>query len=801
MKEAQSLTVCQDLVLRLKDMICCSETHEICSDNGFCGSDPATWPSVPNGVPKTRLTYPEDDDKPSIPDVPGFCAQYTSWYTRTNCGALAKDIARGISSAGSCPQGADVDQYISRILRGVPWKQRKEAERILRDQVMGPAQQQCEKFEQSLKAMQETLAARCEILYEKDASGMMRFNEERAEGLKNIASFCRQVEEEEAAKINWKSFGGGGAATAGGAGLIYYISRILKALKGVKDIDESTVGAARGIRRFFSFSLPNLGRALGYAFSLKWIRGEKPPKELPDPTAPKGGGARQQKIEIHVHQNGQVTNGHDAAAPNLSELISGEGAEKVVPTLEMVLAQFGNLTQSKRYSKEGERFAGLSEVAGRYMASLVIDRWGRESIETRQLFAKDDSRPLHGKIPIGYLLKFARKYLKPEMLGLIEVSAKGWAETGELGEKSILESAAAKEFNPNVDQVYRQLVHDDRYTKADGTVQEYLARKAIAQWEELSPQGKASFVTSKDRPDSGALPNNFVRFFRKKMMAHPHTLGRRAVVFLQLLHEVPEFAGISFSIIDRRAELVEGAWDKLSEGVKQAFWMQDGFSRLPHEPNELPSTFIQHMKPALQVGVLPRQTLLPLNEPWKPEDSPPFPYRGFDLRVVMKSIIALDGRAAYYPTQLGQRARAIVESWISLTPGIRARFLEDGQKDPEEVKAMLGGTTIPERFVDLWYFSSPGIGIGSRDPASEAEETVATAPEGIGADPVKKGFGDTVIAEKGPAGENEISRQALENDYEMVIKAKAAKSGDGKTSAAQAIGAANVAATQKPVVK
>lgn len=737
MKEIRSLTVSMELIERLRPLICCSDTEEICRDDGFCGSSQEEWPLVPNGVAKTRLTYPEDEKKPSIPDVQSFCSDYLSWYAKTNCGALAKDIARSINAQGSCPASAEAKEYMNRIARRVPRQERDGVERLLKEQqakVIDPMRQQCEAYEKNAYSLQVMLSERCGIMYDKDEDGNLRLNGDRADGLGDIAAFCQQVEFAEAEKISWKSFGGGGAATAGGFGLLYYASKILKALKGVKDIDESTVGAARGLKRFFSFSLPNLGRSLGYAFSLKWLRGEKPPPEIPDPTAPAQAADAKQKIEIHLHQNGQVSSAAEAPNGPLADGAAAFVADDVSPSPDVVVAQFANLLQSKRYSKDGERFAGLSENAQRYLASDIIDKWNHEATAIRQLFIKDDSRPLYGKIPIGYLLKFSRRYLKPEMLPLIEVSAKDWAKTGQLKSSPLPDSADAGNFSPTIDDVYRQLIYDDRYARASSSVQEYLARKAIAQWEEFPRPDRNRFISEKDRPDDGALPRGFIRFFRKKMLGQPKELELQAATFLQILHEVPELAGISFSIIDRRATLLINAWGVLSDAVQEAFWIQDGFMRLPHEAGELPSTFLQHMGPALKVGVLPRQTILPTNEPWKPEDSPPFSYRSFDLRAVMSAIVSIDENAAYYPTLLGQRARSMVDAWVGLAPGIRSRFADKRSGDLQAELSSPSETHIPGNFIALWYSASPGIGFGSREAEADREETYSTAPGAIGKD-------------------------------------------------------------------
>ena len=716
MKEIQSLTVSKELVERLRTLMCCSGSQESCRDDGFCGSEPQSWPVIPNGTIKTRMTYPEDEAKPSIPDVPGFCDAYIQWYTQSNCGALAKEIAQGLAVGGRCPVDADVRDFTERILKSVPRRNRTDVEMLLRQQyasVVEPAQQQCLAYEGRIHALEQTLAERCEILYDKDADNIMRFNEDRAEALGDIAGFCQQVQIDDGGGITWKKIGGGGAAV-GGVGLaIFSLKKLIGLLRGVKEIDESTAGAARGIRRFFSYSLPSLGRAITYALSFGWLRGKKPPPELKDPTEPKAASA--------------------AAAPERADL---ETVEIVTPHADVVLEQFRSLVESTTMATEGRRFVGLPESAQRYLATAIIDKWNRETEEKRRFFIKDDSRLVFGKIPIGYLRQYARQYLKPEMLPIIRTAAEKWAQTGEITAKLPADASPVLKIRPTVDGVYRQLIHDSSYDSVGTAAQEYLARQAIARWEDLTAEAKASFHPE-ETPAEDALPKHFIRFFRKRMIpnqkgAEPRKavlfrFEQHAVVFLQILNGIPELAGAPFSILDRRTTLLVKAWMDLPEAVRKAFELQDGATRLPRNPKELPASFIQHLRPALEVGVLPRDTLLPTSEPWEPEDSAPFPYLEFDLRMVMSALVHRDEQAAFYPTQLGKRARSIVEAWVALAPAIRTRFMEQALAGEFPPPQLIRATWIPESYISLWYMVSPGIGITSRDPDADHEATPATA--------------------------------------------------------------------------
>ena len=147
MTESRSLTVDKGLIERLQPRICCSESMATCRDDEFCASRPEEWQGVSmwsfiqsliegkkeTAPPKVRLLYPEDDDVPSLPGPVEFCSAYMSWYTRTGCGALAKEIANSLEGVNHCLLSSNFDDVINRVLKKVPRRQRRRVERALRE--------------------------------------------------------------------------------------------------------------------------------------------------------------------------------------------------------------------------------------------------------------------------------------------------------------------------------------------------------------------------------------------------------------------------------------------------------------------------------------------------------------------------------------------------------------------------------------------------------------------------------------------------------------------------------------------
>ena len=282
MTESRSLTVDKGLIERLQPRICCSESMATCRDDEFCASRPEEWQGVSmwsfiqsliegkkeTAPPKVRLLYPEDDDVPSLPGPVEFCSAYMSWYTRTGCGALAKEIANSLEGVNHCLLSSNFDDVINRVLKKVPRRQRRRVERALRESLtkyVEPYISQCDRMSLDVQAIQEAMLESCAIMYDETDSGST-FNPERADDLHNIATFCQGIQEAEQKRFHWKTFFTGGGIAAG-LGFVAWLA--LKIIKGLFKADTklyqaNTVfdSATYWAKRLFVVSLPNFFKVM-----------------------------------------------------------------------------------------------------------------------------------------------------------------------------------------------------------------------------------------------------------------------------------------------------------------------------------------------------------------------------------------------------------------------------------------------------------------------------------------------------------------------------------------------------------
>lgn len=732
MSSPGSLTVSKSLIERLQKPICCSDSQDTCRDDAFCSSDPAQWPVVTNGTSKTRLTYPEDDDKPSVPGVPDFCAGYLSWYTKTNCGPLAAELANALAAMPHCAIATSPDEFVRRILSRLPPAQQEGLEQILQKELMTLSSSTapgCEGFDRAIKSLQGILIEHCGIMYDDDpATGAKAFNADRAEDLNKIAGLCQSTTATEQQKFGWGTFfkGGGVVATAiaVAAIVIRVIKGIVRGAKGISTADEAINSGARGLKHFFGVTIRNVGRSIKYVFGFGWLRGKKPPPDVVEPKAAAADSpAMMPKIEIHVHANGETTT-ISAPAGATEDLPAAE--RESAPHPDVVRAQLANLAKSRRSSREGLHFTSLTEVAQRYLAHFLVERWARETEDVRQTSRDEDDRLTEGKLPIGYLLAFARKYLaKEEMLPVIEASAKVWQERGE-SRATHNNLPLAISFQPTVEEVRRQLLFDPRFGRASVVAQEYLVRRAIARWDALQDGEKFFFVRPRDQVQGGALPIGFIRFFRKKEMPISPAIEARAALHFQAQHEVPELASAPFSLADARVSLLVRAWDYLPHSIRHEFLMADDEAREGEAPPALPRSFLAHIRTALRISLSHRPALEPASHPWSAIDAPPHAYRNHNLRDTMAKIVAVSPQAASYPSLLEQRARMIIDGWLSFDRRFQIRFLENDAAIAMDGPSTVPGPWIPRSYIALWLTLAGGIGTASRTAADAMAATSET---------------------------------------------------------------------------
>lgn len=728
MSDVRSLTVNRPLVERLQPAICCSGTQETCRDDDFCSSNASTWPRLNNGNERTRLTYPADSEKPSIPGVPSFCNAYLDWYTKTNCGPLAKDIAMGMASPGHCTASVNPQAYIDRILKQVAPENRPLLEPILTEEMKGyalPASQSCLEQERIVAKLRQTLENRCFILYD-DAPGGKRFNPDRAEDLNNLAEFCQAVGTSEQRRPHWKDFFKGGGAVAGVLGVLYALylggKAIIRISRGVSDAERALNYGSKGLKNFFGVTLQNFGRSMKYIFGFGWLRGKAPP---PDVVAP--------PPEVLGGPPAGAADGVGGSPP--PDPAGAHPAERpeVIPHPDVVRAQFANLSGSEHHSKEGTRFQLLSDLAQRYLSHHIIDLWEKETPERQRFFIGDDSRLTEAKLPIGFLLQEARRLLAEDMLPVIEASARAWEGRIRAGAPVRRFQLLALTVEPSLDEVQHQLITDPRYSRLGLEGRKYIARKIIAKWESLGDEERFSFTSPQDRLDSSALPLSFIRFFRKKELHDLRAIEHQGRAFMQLLRDAPELSPSPFPLIDARARGLRSAWGMLPTSIQGAFAALDPQEGRTSTPLAFPHAFVGHMRRTLWRGASPRPALPPAPEPWNIDDAEQHFIEGYDLREVMEAIALLNGPLRYYPAFLKSRAQTILDGWLDLNEGLRALFLQheivDGGADATSLSSM--EPHVPALYVRLWHEMASGVGTAPRHaldiPADGPEEALPAA--------------------------------------------------------------------------
>lgn len=668
------LTVSRRFVEKLKPEICCSESRATCREDEFCSSSPSQWPLISMSGAKVRLTYPADKNKPSIPGIPDFCDAYTKWHVKSGCNLLAREII------GSMPE---------------PGK----------------------------SVLTESLKKRCALLYDDSPTGKA-LNEDRADDLKNISTFCQNVDSVERRRGHWGTFFKGGGAAGGIALVGLVIWKIIKAIKkigtgvyetgtGISKFAEGVDLAARGIRRLVTTSIPNFARTMRYVLTFGWLRGKKPPEIKPP-------------IEDKPAVPTQAPPVNPQVAPP---------SQDIQPHIDVVRTQLSTLAESEHYSGEGNIFARLDRATQIYLAHLAIKRWEAESQDKRAFYIQDDHFLTEGKLPVGFIVKFARDILSEHKIPLLTASAKVW---GVREGRPIFESAEHSErqthqillvtIAPEIESVRYQLISDMRFAKAASAHQNYLTLKAISKWNSLPDDVKMNFIRDGKIPGGGQLPINFIRAFRKREFSRQKATERRAFVFEQVAAKLLAFDPQLFDIIDARAAGLLRAWNGLTQAVQREFMLLDKTTGAVAGNRYLPASFVEFMHPLLVIGTVSRDASGPSLEPWKYGDSTDEIYQGHSSSDIMKRLVPLSGEISYYPETLRQRAKLIIDLWTLLHRRIRARFAaldraEEGQSD--EV-----APAIPFSFISFVYLSIGGFSAAAREAMSIVDDVSASSETG-----------------------------------------------------------------------
>lgn len=688
MSDNFSLTIEKDLIARLLPEICCSGSHSTCEDNEFCSSNPSKWPTIQNGSDKVRIAFPEEDD--TLPGVKGFADVYIGWYTKSGCGSLARDIAN-ITYNKSIPLLTTADgktfylPFLPDLHQSGPACSVKGA--ILEDQV---------------ENIKKSLEEKCAIMFD-EVNGKLVFNNKRAEDLEKLASLSAKIEKRKGKEDDWWGYVSGGGGIAGVVIFLTWIFmkivRFFRRGEGtvddtayvLKGFNQALHGLTGVLTRIFGTSIPNFAKTMKYVLSFGWARGKEPPvlKPYKDADVPKA----------------------ETATPAVAET----GLSDIKPHADVVSKQFASLVASESFEKEGNRFARLTDTARGYLVNLAMERWGNEPSTKRQLYAEEDQSLTEGKLPMPYIRRFARQHLKKDsMLDILEASAKVWSDARQEPPPAREEPAAPSEFKPELIHVKRQLVHDTNFSRLDSRTQDYIARLAIAHWNELGRENQRGFINLDDRPETGILPINFVRLFRKKEIRLQNRISRRARIYHAILEKLPEIASFRLTIINRRIKVAMRSWDRLPSSIKISF---RGLAGKEEERNGsgIPYCFIEYLIKIISISSNARIPSRAASEPWDYTESPEITHHNFDLAYVMHRLATINDKLRYHPTLLRARAKSIVDSWLLLPIEVKREFvIADDTQEMSRKHLLMDIKTVPRSFVAFAHEFSEGVGINGR---------------------------------------------------------------------------------------
>jgi len=684
MPENHTLMVEKGFMTRLRNLICCSEGMGTCDGGEFCSSNPADWPTITNGHIMVSLSQPEN--KRSIPGIDQFRDKYTKWNRDNDCISLLatfEGLSKGLTLFST---GGSLSEKLLATDEGTHGN----------------------KNQATSNAVELALRKRCSIFYDKDEAGVEQFNPARAEDLKKINEFLAATSNlnlnDDGNGFHWNEiFKGGGILSAGSflIWLLYKIFRFGKKGKGhlnesrfiIRGIGDGINSLASAIKYLFGTSLPNLGKALHYAASFKWVKGEKPPENLKAPESDTAEGLIQDEM---------------APAPR-------EGVD-VKPHPDVVLAQLYALIGSEHHAMEGRKFAALTDDGKKYLAAVAIRHWSTESESRRQIFAEEDDRLTEGKLPNDFLFKIVRHYLKKDAnISILDASARVWAEQMETphGERS--ELPMASEFTPTLIAIKRQLLNDAHFQNAGTGTREYIAMLAKAEWDVLPDEAKRSFITVNDTPETGILPQQFVRAFRKKIARRMNNINLKSELRQELAVNIPSALECQFNVLDKRLSSLIRAWRKLPDEIKRSF---EAVSHQRIGASGIPLYFIEYIFKIIGIGHLAMVQSLPNENEWKLEVFPNLSYQSYSLSDAMENIATLDKNLRMYPELLKVRAKSIIDAWVLLEGEVRQTFVNEDDTQEMRISTLLKEelNLVPKNFTALIHKFSLETAIFPRSP-------------------------------------------------------------------------------------
>ncbi|MBT3182204.1 MAG: hypothetical protein HN337_06840 [Deltaproteobacteria bacterium] len=699
MTKIHSITIEKSLVARLQPLICCSESLSTCQVNDFCSSLPSQWPTMKNGREMVRLSYPGTDK--SLPGIAYFTDAYIKWHSHAGCGELAKDVAKAISSSDHhlFNDAASMTNDLFSVLMSC-----KEQATCLTE---------LDGAQHKLSKISESLSNRCPIMFDSD-NGRPTFRDDRADDLDELAAFSQKVKEAEAGRMKWGDFFWGGGAAGVGLFALWVFYKLVKIAKsGSGKLEDfgmiiSSIGAnlglaTRGVRRLFGVHIVNLGRVLKYVFTGGWFRGKDMPEMVKDDNDP----------PVISNDNDPIINDAPKPAPPETPAV----LLKIAPHADVVLVQLAALDGSQHHPQEGERFARLSSNGKRYLANLAVKRWHDETVERKQHFIADDQRLTEGKLPTSYILRFARHYLKRNSnIDIIEASASVWSQSLDSPPAQRTEPASLSEFRPTTIDVKRQLINDPNFGRASAVTRDYIAKVAIMEWESIPTENQPIFISLSDRPETGTLPQRFIRLFRKKTLKNLKIVDRKAILYHNLNNQIPELATIPFRITDKRLEQVVHLWYWLPNSIRRQF-TEVANKEQGAKVKWVPTYFAEYLFKFISISSTARLPLQVSSQPWAYKDNANVIYQNYSLSRVMERIASSTEALRLYPQILKARAQTVVDAWLLLEHSIRSAFVaaDDTHEMISRVELYSGIDTLPRSFVNFIHEFSTGIGILPRN--------------------------------------------------------------------------------------
>lgn len=528
--------------------------------------------------------------------------------------------------------------------------------------------------------------------------------------LKQVANYCEQIKTDTSGGSIWSKLFQGAGGLGAVAGTIYVIRKIIKLIKksgeklaetgaAIKGVGDGIESVSNSTKHLFSVSIPTFIKTAKYVFSFEWLKKKTPEATAPEPAPEK--------------TPAPVLPQPSTPETKVEEIDSSTKISVQSPHFNVIRAQLAELAEAEDSRVVGDRFLHLSDDAKMYLAILAVKHWDGETEGKRNFYLKNDHSIADGKLPQDYLLRFARYQLKSEAsLEVVEASARLCLERHRTEQSADRPLPAIADFSPRLIDIRRQLVHDSRFHAASAFVQNYIAKQAIVTWYALPQNIRNSFISSADTPETGTLPQKYIRFFRKRSLTNISTYIEKALILEHFLEKMPALKELQFHAIDLRLSRVVLGWEILPQTVKGEFYKLVTKEELALR-KQIPFAFSKYVLEVTALSLAPRAHLEASSGEWLQQNSPILIHRGVNLQETMKVIDKLSSDMKLYPRVLMARAATTYDAWLLLHSAARAEFkLLDSQRLRISPPNSL---PMPENFIEFIFKLNSGIGITPRE--------------------------------------------------------------------------------------